>query len=163
MHCHSCFSSGDFTQSLQKLRNKCPGFVLCKAKLPPQTRELCILQRTCEMGQACRVLIINMLPWKAGLPFPADSHTSFMWSWFLPLTSTHSSLEFAECRRASPSLLANLKLPSQTLLFQNKFISDLFFQGLTLFLLPWAGRGALLLPKECRKIKAEVKSIRNGK
>lgn len=156
MHCHSCFTSGDFTQSLQKLRKKCPGFVLWKAKLSPQMRELCTLQRACELGQACRVLIINMLLLKAELPFPADSHTSFMWSCpvlvyslFLPLTSTHSSPALAESRRASPSLPANSTLPAQTLLFQNK----LFFQGLTLFLFPWAGRGALLLPKEYRRIK----------
>lgn len=35
MHRHSCFSSRDFIQSLQKLRIKCHGFVLRKAELPP--------------------------------------------------------------------------------------------------------------------------------
>lgn len=36
MHCHSYFSSGDFIQSLQKLRIKCHGFVFWKAKLSPK-------------------------------------------------------------------------------------------------------------------------------
>ena len=36
MRCHSCFSSGDFIQSLQKLRIKCHAFVFWRAKLSPK-------------------------------------------------------------------------------------------------------------------------------
>lgn len=36
MPCHSCFSSGDFIQSLQKLRIKCHAFVFWRAKLSPK-------------------------------------------------------------------------------------------------------------------------------
>jgi len=72
----------------------------------------------------------------------------------------HSSVTHAESRTTSPFQLASSTLPSQTLLFQNKFIPDLFFQGLSLFLLPWekkffsfpnnAGEVGVRLARNCK-------------
>ena len=39
MRCHSCFSSGDFIQSLQKLRIKCHGFVFGESNHPLRPKE----------------------------------------------------------------------------------------------------------------------------
>lgn len=150
MHRHSCFSSRDFIQSLQKLRIKCHGFALWKAKLP-ETREFCIPLRACELRNVCRALIINTPLWKVELPLSLLMVTIpsvgtcpvLVYFLFLPLISTHSSETHAKPQIASLSAgQRNTSLTSPHFFKIN--LSLTYFSKAFLLLTPLEGSSLLL-------------------
>ena len=107
MCCHSCFSSGDFIQSLQKLRIKSHGFVFWRATLP-HTGEFCILWRHVRPATFAEHSSLTHCFCRQGSPFFADYHISFHWilpcPGLLSVSPTHFHAFFPNTRGVQNNL-----------------------------------------------------------